>query len=101
MPSTKNSKKEKKEFNMDIVTLQVKSARQFNNGRVGFTLECNGITIYNMIAFPYNDKEGNEQWGVSFPQKKGSDGKYYNEVWFPINEEVRKDILDMIDEVLE
>lgn len=96
MPQVK--KEASKKF--EVTELEVLKARQFKNSRIGFDLKVNGITIYSMIAFPYKDKQGNDAWGISFPQRKGSDGKYYNEVYFFIDDELRKQILDQIDKVL-
>jgi hypothetical protein len=72
-----------------------------HNSRIGFDLKINGITIYSMIVFPYKDKKtGEDAWGISFPQRKGSDNKYYNEVYFFIDEKMRKGILEQIDILL-
>ena len=96
MPQVKNNHE-----TLEITECNVLKARQFNNSRIGFDLKINGITIYSMIAFPYKDKKtGEDAWGISFPQRKGSDNKYYNEVYFFIDEKMRKGILDQIDIVL-
>lgn len=96
MPQVK--KETSKKF--EVTECEVLKARQFKNSRVGFDLKINGITIYSMIAFPYHDKQGNDAWGISFPQRKGSDNKYYNEVYFFIDDELRKNILGQIDDLL-
>lgn len=97
MPTVKNNEKK----GIEITECEVLKARQFQNSRVGFDLKINGITIYSMIAFPYKDKQGNDAWGISFPQRKGSDGKWYNEVYFYIDESMRKGLLEQIDYLLE
>ena len=97
MPQVKNETSKV----INVTELEVLKARQFRNSRIGFDLKVNGVVIYTMIAFPYKDKQGNDAWGISFPQRKGSDNKYYNEVYFFIDEDLRKRILDMIDKVLE
>ena len=97
MPQVKKNNHE----TLEITECKVLKARQFNNSRIGFDLKINGITIYSMIAFPYKDKKtGDDEWGISFPQRKGSDNKYYNEVYFFIDEKMRKGILEQIDIVL-
>lgn len=98
MPQVKNETSNKK---FEVTECKVTKARQFKNSRVGFDLKINGITIYSMIAFPYDDKKtGETVWGISFPQRKGSDNKYYNEVYFFIDDELRKNILGQIDDLL-
>ena len=97
MPQVKNETSK----GINVTELEVLKARQFRNSRIGFDLKINGVVIYSMIAFPYNDKQGNDAWGISFPQRKGSDNKYYNEVYFYIDDELRKRILDLIDKILE
>lgn len=97
MPQVKNETSKKFEF----TECEVLKARQFSNSRIGFDLKINGITIYSMIAFPYKDKKtGETAWGISFPQRKGSDNHYYNEVYFFVDDELRKNLLEQIDKVL-
>ena len=97
MPQVKNETSKK----FEVTECEVLKARQFKNSRIGFDLKINGITIYSMIAFPYKDKDGNTAWGISFPQRKGSDNKYYNEVYFYVDDALRKDLLEQIDKLLE
>lgn len=98
MPQVK--KETSKKF--EVTECEVLKARQFKNSRIGFDLKINGITIYSMIAFPYtNKKSGDIKWGISFPQRKGSDNKYYNEVYFFVDEDLRTNIIGQIDKLLE
>ena len=97
MPSIKNETSK----GITVTECEVLKARQFKNSRVGFDLKINGVVIYSMIAFPYKDKQGNDAWGISFPQRKGSDNKYYNECYFYINDDLRKNLLEQIDKLLE
>lgn len=49
-----------------------------------FNAKVNGVTIYGMQYITYTDKNGKKTSFVSFPSYKGSDGKFYNDCYFPI-----------------
>lgn len=57
-----------------------------------FDMEVNGVKIYGCWL-----KEGKNGNFVSFPSYKGSDGKYYSHCYFPISEELKKEIEDQIE----
>ena len=68
-----------------------------NGDLVFFTLVINGVTIYNCRVA--TGKNGDF---ISFPQYKGSDGKYYNNVFVSLSDEdsaaILVDIQRQIDE---
>lgn len=87
-------KKKSEEVNQEL-NITVKRAKEFESGDVGFDMVVNGITIYGCVY-----KEGSKGSFVSFPAKKGSDGKYYNHVFFKIDETTLKDIEGQISALL-
>lgn len=97
--NTANAKKKKKEeaqerSYIEVREMEVKNVRVIagkNGDIVFFTLVLNGVTIYNC-------KVGTGKNGdfVSFPQYKGSDGKYYNNAYAFLSEEDQNAILEAI-----
>lgn len=68
---------------------------------ISFNLLVNGITIYDMIYRSGVSKKNNEYELISFPSRKGSNGIYYNHVWFSISKELETAIMDMIAEKID
>ena len=58
-------------------------------------LEMNGITIYGVRVV-----EGKNGDFLSFPQRKGQDGKYYSIVYAPLCEEDQNAVLAAIERKL-
>ena len=69
----------------------VTRAHEFDNGNIVFDLLVNGVKIFGMKAL-----EGSNGSFISFPQRKGKDGNYYNEAWFKITAELQAEIEDQI-----
>lgn len=105
--NTQNAKKQSKTKDQqekdycEVRTCQVKNVRVIagkNGDLVFFTLVLNGVTIYNCRVA--TGKNGDF---ISFPQYKGSDGKYYNNVYVSLSEEdsnaILEDIQKQIDEM--
>ena len=89
--------KANKEENKVYHTFEVIRAKAFENGSVSFDLTIDGfITIYNMRVV-----EGKNGDFISFPQRKGTDGKYYSYVWFKMDDADEKAILEKVQEVLD
>ena len=65
-----------------------------------FTLTINGVDIYGCSYVTYTGKEGEEKNFIAFPQYKGSDGKYYNNCWFPINDPAYRKEYELIEELI-
>ena len=67
-----------------------------NGDFVIFTLNINGVDINSCrIA---SGKNGDF---VSFPQYKGSDGKYYSHAWAPISDEQNEHICQLVQEAID
>lgn len=67
-----------------------------NGDLVFFTLVINGITIYNCRVA--TGKNGDF---ISFPQYKGSNGTYYNNVYVAISDEDSAKILEEIQKAID
>lgn len=82
-------------------TYTISNVKEVTDTMVSFRMVINGITIYGMKVIKYKSKKtGEEGMMVSFPSRKGSDGKYYNELTFPITKDMSDDIIKKVLEVL-
>lgn len=89
----KNSNAKKNDVSYDI---KVTRAVAFKNGGAGFEMEVNGVKIYNCTVI-----EGKKGDFVSFPQRKGNDGKYYSYAYFPMDEDMQADIIAQVEKLLD
>lgn len=102
--NTSNAKKSKKQDQQERTTIEVRSSSVKNvrvvDGKNGdlvfFTLEVNGVIIYNCRVA--TGKNGDF---ISFPQYKGSDGKYYNNVYVSLAEEDSERILQLVQAAID
>ena len=61
------------------------------------TVRINGVTIYGCRAVTYTDtQDGKEKDFLSFPQRQGSDGKWYRHVSAALSPEDQQKICDAI-----
>lgn len=65
------------------------------DNNVLFDMELNGVRIYGLSVV-----EGKNGDFISFPQRKGKDGKYYSIVWAKLSEDDTSDILAEVEKVL-
>ena len=87
--------------NYEVEVLRAKDFTKDGGKRtVSFDLKVNGITIYGMWYREYTSKEGKEGSMLSFPSQKGSDGNYYNHVWFPISADLKNAIEEKVGAAL-
>ena len=94
--NTKNAKKANKKEqtereNIVLTSYEVSNVRVIdtkNGDMVLFTLMVNGVTIYNCRVA--TGKNGDF---ISFPQYKGTNGNYYNNVYAPLSDEDTKILL--------
>lgn len=87
-----NTKKENKEA--AVKEIKVTRAHQFDDGSVAIDMEINGVSIYNSTL-----REGKNGMFVSFPSRKGKDGKYYSHVYVKLSEEDIKSIVEQVEEL--
>ena len=100
MNTSKAKKQAKKEGQaqertpIEVREIEVKNVRVVegkNGDLVFFTLMLNGVTIYNCRVA--TGKNGDF---ISFPQYKGNDGNYYNNVYVVLSDEDSAKILENI-----
>lgn len=92
--SKKNSGEKKVEFGK-VISFEILKATQYSWG-VGFNMVLNGVTIYNCTVA--ETKEG--KFFISFPSRKGSDGKWYSYVYFRFSEADQNAILEAVQNKL-
>lgn len=86
---------EKTEYKIEVVR-----AYEFDDEHVAFDMVVNGITIYGCNWIEGTNKKGELYEFVAFPSKKGKDDKYYNHVWFAIDDELLDEIGTQIEKLL-
>ena len=86
--------KTKKTENKEAVKNEIKVTRGhvFDDGTVAFDMEVNGVSIYNATL-----REGKNGQFVSFPSRKGKDGKYYSHVFVKLSKEDTKSIVEQLE----
>lgn len=101
--NVKNEKQEnKKEVRTDYEVKVLKvTPRQNREGCYRFNAEINGITIYGMEYITYTAKGGDQRTFIAFPQYQSSDGKYYNHVYFPVNDPLNTKAYSEIERQIE
>lgn len=90
----KNSGKKNTECN-EVVSFEILKATQYNWG-VGFNMVLNGVTIYNCTVA--ETKDGKQF--ISFPSRKGTDGKWYSYVYFRFSDGDLEAILEAVENKL-
>lgn len=86
-----NSKK-----TLEISSFRVMRVRTLDSGSVSFDMKLNGINIYGCFVVE-SAKYGDF---ISFPQRKGRDGKYYSIVWANLDKEDTTAILQEVERIL-
>lgn len=90
------TKKDKSTPVLKIDNFAVKKAVCFkSSGNVLIDIEINGITIYGCSIV-----EGKNGDFIGWPQRKGSDGNYYNVVFAKISDDDVKDIVAEAEKIL-
>lgn len=97
--SKKSSSKKSSKRSSGITSLnyEVQHAIQFDNGNIGFGLYLKdfNITLYNMVIVNGENDSGEYEF-ISFPQREGSDGKYYKYYYMPLSDKLQKEIIDAV-----
>ena len=87
-------KKKNEEKEVHVQDLEVLRAKEFR-GNYFVELKVNGVTIYGCRYV-----EGSKGDFISFPSKKGKDGKYYNHCYVPFTAEQVKYIAEEIEKMV-
>ena len=82
---------------LKLESFRVVDAREWESGDVSATIRLNGITIYNVRIMQTHD--GNKEF-LSFPSRKGNDGKYYPYVYAALSDADTEMIINAIDDRL-
>ena len=95
------NRKAKAEAEATQYDIQVTRAKELENETIMFDMLVNGIQIYGCSYKTLKRKDNGEEFAkIGFPSRKGSDGKYYNQVYFKINDDLVKVIEKAIEAVL-
>lgn len=96
MKKPENKKNGQEEKNTQkIWDFEVMRVKMWDNGGVSADIKINGISIYGVRV-----AEGKNGDFLSFPQRKGGDGKYYHIAYVRLCEEDQKAILSEIERKL-
>lgn len=80
-----------------VFTAEVSNVRTLKSGDTFFDLKINGVMIYGCKAVESNQYPTFIGW----PQRKGSDGNYYNVCSVFISPEDTKTIIDKVQAILD
>lgn len=104
-----NEKKETKEARAYTVKVERVKPIQGKRDSYRFNLLVNGVFLNGCKYITYAGKDGKDEAFIGFPNYKGTDEKYYNICYFPINdpeyrpvfEDVERQIGEALDETPE
>ena len=94
---TEGESKPKASYNAEVT--RVHDFSKDGKTVIGFDMKVNGISISG-CTYREGVKDGKEWKMVTFPQRKGSDGNYYNIVWMPVSKELTETIASQIEQML-
>lgn len=93
--------KAKNESKAIAYNVEVKRAHELENGTIMFDMEVNGVMVYGCSYKVLTRKDNGEEFAkIGFPSRKGSDDKWYNLVYFKVDDEIVSTIEKGIDAVL-
>lgn len=93
-------KKTQKAAEEQTFNVEVTRAHEFKSGDISFDCIVNGVAMYGLTYINADPKRNIKEPFISFPSRKGSDGKYYNYCWFKITDELFSAIEKQIEGVL-
>lgn len=84
----------------EVKTAKVTRVHAFENGAIAFdAIFDNAVSVYGM-TYREGTKDGYDYSFISFPSRKGNDGKYYGYVYFKISDALKEDIEKQISSLL-
>lgn len=95
MKKPESSKDNGSKKTMEIREYDVLRTKVFDSGNVVADIMLNGVSIYGVRVV-----EGKNGDFLSFPQRKGSDGKYYSIVYAPLSQDDQIMLLNAIERKL-
>lgn len=81
---------------LKVDSVKVTRARKWDNGGITFDMELNGISIYGCRIV-----DSDQMTFISFPSRKGSDGRYYNHVYARLDDATTERICKMVEDLLQ
>lgn len=98
-----NKKKEEKEIKYTPEEIEVSKVKAIRGKKdcYRFNMRINGVDIYACQYVTYVSKDGEEKCFIAFPQYKGTDDKYYNNCYFPINHPSYKKEFEFVEKEIE
>ena len=93
-PNTKaaEAKSSKETTSTKVQEFEIGRVKQWDDGKVTFDVTINGFTIYGCRVVETDAGDF-----ISFPSRKGSDGKYYNHVFVKLDAADQKMILNAVE----
>ena len=96
----KSTAKKETEKKVDY-QIEVIRAKEVKLGTIAFDVNVNGVTIYGCFYKAGISKKTNKDYElINFPQRKGTDDKYYNIALFPISADVKAEIIKQLGELV-
>ena len=93
----KSNPQEEKQF-LKVDSFTIRRANEYDKtGTIFFDLEINGLTVYGCTVAK---RKTDESEFVSFPSRKGADGKYYSIVYAALTQEDQDKIIDAVYDLL-
>lgn len=94
-------RKAKAEAEVTNYDIKVTRAKELDNGTIMFDMTVNGVQVYGCSYKTLKRKDNGEEFAkIGFPSRKDSDGNYYNQVYFKVNDDLVKVIEKAIEAVL-
>lgn len=102
MISKNKTADETKKETAENVTFDIKVTRvkEIKENTYAFDMVVNGITIYGCYLNEGINASGEEYSVINFPASKGKDNKFYNHVYFKIDEKLHDEICEKIGALL-
>ena len=91
------AKKQEQEVSYQIEVKRIKDFSKDDQTSIAVDMVVNGVMIYGAYYRAGQSKDGKEYRMIAFPSKKGSDGKYYNHVYFKTTDDMLDEIEKQID----
>lgn len=91
---------EKKNHEINVTRARLFSGSNGKPDAVVFDMVVNGVSLYG-CRFVEGEKNGKPYKFVSFPNYKGSDGKYYSHCWVSLTDEDTANIETALHKIID
>lgn len=99
LSKAKETKKENKKLGT-VEYVHVRRAHDFGNGRISFDCDLDYLVTVYGCTYIEGTKDGKDYSFVSMPQRKGSDGNYYNIAYFVVDDNLKQQIVKQLEDML-